>query len=146
MASTFDSILFANQSISIGMFDCPVGQPNFNNSGPIKNYLIAFPRTAVKIRHSHLKSAFIADPTIVTLYNHGQEYERYQLSSYGDRCDWLAVSHRVANSIINEHCLEANVSFKDSIKLFSMTHCTCPPKTYALFKYLIMKLFEHSTN
>lgn len=145
MPHYYDRILFTNSSVSIGMFDCPVGRPNFNNTGPIKNYLIAFPRTAVKIQHSHLKSPFIADPTLVTLYNDGQEYKRFQLSEYGDRCDWLAVSPEVARAIFEEHHLNKTLTTDELTPLFSMTHCSCTSNTYALFKYLIMKLLLFKT-
>ena len=124
------------------MFDCPFGQPDFKNTGPIKNYLIAFPRTAVKIRHSHLKNPFVADSTLVTLYNDGQEYERYRLSDYGDRCDWLAISPAVAHSIFEQFngSINNNTSADSSARIFPMTHCHCPSKIYAQFKSLILKL------
>jgi hypothetical protein len=35
---------------------------------------------------------FIADPTVVTLYNRQQTYERRALSPDGDRCDWFAIA------------------------------------------------------
>lgn len=148
-----DRILFTNSAVSVGSFDCPASRTNFRNTGPIKNYLIAFPRTAVKIRHCHMKNAFIADSTLVTLYNDGQEYERYQLSDYGDRCDWLTVSPTIARAILDnlnsseQPCIAAQQTplklpktGESSINLFPMTHSTCSPDTYALFKYLIMKL------
>ncbi|MCW8876928.1 MAG: AraC family transcriptional regulator [Kangiellaceae bacterium] len=158
MPHQFDRILFSNDSMRIGLFDCPFGQPDFKNTGPIKNYLIAFPRTAVKIRHNQLKNPFVADSTLVTLYNDGQEYERYKLSDYGDRCDWLAISPAVAYSIFEQFngslnqdvpakknprkglADNINTPAEDAMRVFPMTHCSCPPNIYALFKRLTMKL------
>jgi AraC family transcriptional regulator len=41
----------------------------------------------------------VADPTVSTIYNPGQEYTRAELSADGDRCDWLAVSPAIALAI-----------------------------------------------
>ncbi|MBL8981213.1 MAG: helix-turn-helix transcriptional regulator [Gemmatimonadetes bacterium] len=60
---------------------------------------MAFPRTAVRIRHDG-ESAFVADPTVATVYNPGQSYERLPISADGDRSDWIAVSERVAREIV----------------------------------------------
>ncbi|TQV89583.1 helix-turn-helix domain-containing protein [Aliikangiella coralliicola] len=148
MSHKLNQILFSSSSIGIGLFDCPIGQPDFRNTGPIKNYLIAFPRTAIKIRHSHMKEAFIADSTLVTLYNDGQEYERYALSDYGDRCDWLTVSPAIAQSIEQFNYDSINAFPRNGYKkgldsspcLFPITHCASSPTAYAQFKYLIMGL------
>src|SRR4029077_5907687 len=45
----------------------------------------------VALQHG-LARPFVADPTVVTLYNRRQEYERRLVCADGDRCDWFAVS------------------------------------------------------
>jgi len=86
-----DEIVFVTPSVHIGAFRCPVGHADFVDSGPIRNHCFVFPRTSVVIRHRD-KRPFASDPTLVTLYNKGQEYEREPVSPQGDRCDWYAVT------------------------------------------------------
>jgi AraC family transcriptional regulator len=91
MPPAVDRVVFATECITIGAFRCATDHPSFRNSGPIQNDCFVFPRTAVVIQH-HNRPAFVADPTIITLYNRRQQYERRAISTDGDRCDWFAVS------------------------------------------------------
>jgi AraC-like DNA-binding protein len=86
-----DRVVFSTECVTIGAFRCPPGDPSFRNSGPIRDDCFVFPRTAVVIQHDDAR-AFVADPTIITLYNRRQHYERRVVSADGDRCDWFAVS------------------------------------------------------
>ena len=61
-------------------------------SSRIRQVPAVFSRTTVVIQHDCAR-AFVADPTVITLYNRRQEYERRASSVEGDRCDWFAVSH-----------------------------------------------------
>lgn len=88
---SIDRIVFETPSVSVGAFRCPVDHPSFADSGPIRNHCFVFPRTPVVIQHKD-SGPFAADPTIVTLYNRGQEYRRRPVSPDGDRCDWYAVA------------------------------------------------------
>ena len=91
ITTSADRVVFATESVTIGAFRCAVDHPSFRDSGPIRDDCFVFPRTTVVIAHDNAP-AFIADPTIVTLYNRRQEYERRAVSADGDRCDWFAVS------------------------------------------------------
>lgn len=91
MWSAADRVLFATDSVTIGAFRCATDHPSFRDSGPIRQDCFVFPRTAVVIEHCGARP-FVADPTIVTLYNRRQRYERRAVSRDGDRCDWFAVS------------------------------------------------------
>lgn len=84
--------------MAIGRFRCPVSHRLFRDSGPTDNFLVVFPRSSVWIRHAGAR-AFLADPTVVTIYNSAQEYERFAASPEGDRCDWFAVSGDLAREI-----------------------------------------------
>jgi AraC-like DNA-binding protein len=72
--------------------------PNFRDTGPISECIVVFPRTAVRIQHENSR-AFLADPTLVTIYNRGQRYQRFSVSPDGDRCDWFAISDELAREI-----------------------------------------------
>src|SRR5581483_6659881 len=62
---------------------------------------IVFPREALWIQHAG-RRRFVADPTLVTFYNRGQEYRRFPLANI-DRCDWLAFP----DAIVREAILDA---------------------------------------
>jgi AraC-like DNA-binding protein len=93
-----DRLVAGTADVCIGEFRCPTGHPAFRNSGPASHYCVAFPRTAVTIRHGDTR--VLADPTIATLYNEGQEYEREPVSRDGDRCEWFGVSPRLLRAIV----------------------------------------------
>jgi AraC family transcriptional regulator len=86
-----DRVVFATDSVTIGAFRCGTAHPSFRDSGPIRQDCFVFPRSAVIIEHCGARP-FVADPTLVTLYNRDQRYERRAVSRDGDRCDWFAVS------------------------------------------------------
>lgn len=88
--SLIDRPVFATGSVRVGVFRCTADDPRFGNTGPAEHHLVAFPRTAVWIRHAG-SAPFVADPTVFTVYNRGQEYIRTRLSADGDRCEWYGV-------------------------------------------------------
>ena len=91
MPPAAERVVFSTECVTIGAFRCATDHPSFRNSGPIRDDCFVFPRTAVVIQHDDAR-AFVADPTIVTLYNRRQHYQRRAVSAEGDRCDWFAVS------------------------------------------------------
>jgi AraC-like DNA-binding protein len=92
MQAAVDRVVFSTESVTVGAFRCAVNHPSFRNSGPIRDDCFVFPRTTLVIQHDQGR-AFVADPTVISLYNRRQEYERRPISVEGDRCDWFAVSH-----------------------------------------------------
>src|SRR5213075_2659862 len=85
-----DQTLFASGLVQIGRFRCPVEHPKFIDSGPAEHYCFVFPRTPVWIQHEG-GEPFVADPTVVTLYNPGHRYRRGRIALEGDHADWFAV-------------------------------------------------------
>src|SRR4051812_7040658 len=85
-----DRVVFQSGDVWVGQFRCATDHPLFRNSGPCSHHCFVFPRTAVIIRHGDTR--VVADPTVATLYNRAQEYEREALSPSGDRCEWYGVS------------------------------------------------------
>lgn len=94
-----DRILARTEIVTVGAFRCEIGHPMFRDSGPIRQPCFVFPRTAVTIAHPGLQP-FVADPTVVTLYNRGQRYERAAVSPRGDRCDWFGVEEPVLREAV----------------------------------------------
>src|SRR5947208_13715773 len=95
-----DADLFRTRRVAIGMFRCPLRYPSFRDTGPIQQFLVVFPRTSVWIAHEGSRR-FLADPTVATIYNYGQRYERFPSSPDGDRCDWFALSDVLAREIVS---------------------------------------------
>jgi len=94
-----ERVVFRSGSVRIGAFRCEPSHPKFRNSGPANNYFFVFPRTAVEIQHEH-ERPFVANPNIVTFYNHGQAYERDVISAEGDRCEWFAVDLDIVQDVV----------------------------------------------
>ncbi|MBK7642841.1 MAG: helix-turn-helix transcriptional regulator [Planctomycetes bacterium] len=94
-----DRIVFRTQSVTIGAFRCPLGHPRFEDSGPIAQHCLVFPRTAVSIEHEHAPP-LIANPNVVTLYNRGQRYLRGAISRDGDRCEWFGLDAQLVRDVL----------------------------------------------
>jgi AraC-like DNA-binding protein len=84
-----ERLLFASDIVCAGLFRCRPDDPVFEGGLPSTSHCIVFPRTAVWIQHEG-GSRFVADPSIVTLYNRNYSYRRWRISDEGDRSDWLA--------------------------------------------------------
>jgi AraC family transcriptional regulator len=108
-ATLDEANLFLTSRIAIGAFRCPVAYPSFRDTGPIDRCIVVFPRTAVWIRHEG-SQPFLADPTVVTIYNRAQCYERFPSSPEGDQCDWFAVCDDLAGEIVSAHDRSAGES------------------------------------
>jgi AraC-like DNA-binding protein len=93
-----NAAVFETERVAIGMFRCPVSYPSFRNTGPIDRCIVVFPRTSVWIQHDGSRQ-FLADPTIATIYNRSQQYERFAASLDGDRCEWFGVADDLAREI-----------------------------------------------
>src|SRR5690348_9445970 len=124
--STFlDASVFETSAVRIGTFRCPVGYPSFRDTGPIERCLVVFPRTAVWIRHEG-SCAFLADPSVATIYNRAQRYERFPESPDGDRCDWFGTSDDLAREIVRSFDAPAG----DSERPFRFERAGVPAALY----------------
>ena len=93
-----DTIVFETPIVRAAKFRCAAADSRFRDSGPAGNCAVVFPRTAVWLRYSGSR-AFVADPSLATIYNPGQEYTRDVISSEGDHCEWFGVAPQVAREI-----------------------------------------------
>ncbi|HEY1911227.1 MAG TPA: AraC family transcriptional regulator [Vicinamibacterales bacterium] len=134
MAPDTDRVVYRSETVTIGAFRCPTDHPSFRDSGPIQNDCFVFPRTAVVIRH-YGGTPFIADPTIVTLYNRRQAYERRALSPDGDRCDWFAIAPAVIREAIGQHDPHA----ADRERPIRFTHAAVDSPTYLAQRRLFVQ-------
>jgi len=106
-----DERVFQTAGAAIGTFRCPLGYPSFRDTGPTERCIVVFPRTAVWIRHEGSRP-FLADPSLTTIYNSAQRYERFPHSPDGDRCDWFGVSDDLAREIVQSFDVAAAHSYR----------------------------------
>jgi AraC-like DNA-binding protein len=129
-------ILFQSSLVQVGQFRCPTGHPRFADSGPTKTYCFVFPRTAVWIQHED-GPAFVADSTVVPLYNPGQPYRRGRISRDGDRTDWFGVNASVLRDALDAH---ASPAASGEHRLFQHGFSRAPVGTFVrqrhLFEYV----------
>jgi AraC family transcriptional regulator len=125
MATAVDRVVFATESVTIGAFRCAASHPSFRNSGPIRDDCFVFPRTTVLIQHDNAR-AFVADPTVITLYNRRQAYERRLVCADGDRCDWFAVSQDLLRAAL----MDRDPSAAEAERPIRFTHARADASTY----------------
>lgn len=114
----YDRPLFSSPLVRVGVFRCPVGHPRFTDSGPTETYCLVFPRNAVWIAHEG-RSPFVADATVVPVYNPGRPYRRGPISAAGDRSDWFAVAPDVLREIVARY--DARAADSDALFRFGWT-------------------------
>ena len=88
-AGVTSRVLLSRDSVTVGAFRSHPRDRDFADSGPTRGHLLVFPRTCVSIQHAG-RAAVVADPSVVMLYNRGQEYVRRAIAPIGDRCEWFA--------------------------------------------------------
>lgn len=117
LTSKCSRVLWKGGALVLGIFRSEFTSPDFPTAGsPEQNYVLAFPRTSVWIRHEGARP-FVADPTVVTFYNPGQVYRREKLDAAGDHCVWLALEPRLAREIAGD--ADPHLSQKESVFPFS---------------------------
>src|SRR4051812_26946756 len=97
-----ERIVWHGGSVCIGQVRCPPSAAHFRNCGRTQTFCIVFPRSAVTIRRAGAQ-AYIEDPAVVAFYNREQEYERYELSPEGDRCDWFAFAPQIVRDAVGRY-------------------------------------------
>jgi AraC-like DNA-binding protein len=97
-----DHVVFRTPLLAMATFRCRPDDPLFHDSGPIRNAIFVFPRTAVRIQHEG-ESAFVATPNLVTFYNAGQSFRRTRVAPEGDECDWYWIEPNTLAQVLAQH-------------------------------------------
>ena len=123
-----DRVVRRTALTGVGAFRCPPSHPRFGDSGPIRNHCFVFPRTTSRIEHDR-GGRFIADPTVVSLYNAGQAYRRAVVSPEGDYCDYFVV----ASSVLRDALAHAGITRgdRDEAALFGRAYVRSDARLYA---------------
>lgn len=91
--------LFESALLRAGEFAIAPEAPGFADAGQMRRAEFVFPRRGVWIEHADAPP-FVADPTLVTLYNAGEPYRRHRLDPQGDRCDWFAPAPQAVLDVV----------------------------------------------
>ncbi len=75
-------VRFASHDVLLGEFRCAPDYAGFRSAGRIRNYVVAFPRSAVWIRREG-EPALVCDPSLAVLHAPGHAYEREVISREG---------------------------------------------------------------
>lgn len=89
--------LFASDLVAVGTFRCPPDHVAFPG-GVVDTYLVAFPRTAVRIERERAEPV-VADPATAVTYQPATTYRRFKVDARGDLCDYFAVDETIASSV-----------------------------------------------
>jgi AraC-like DNA-binding protein len=126
-----DTVLFQSNLFKIGNFVINPDDPEFHRKGLIENPLIVFPKNTILIQHQH-KDPFVADTTLINLYNKQQEYQRFSMNGKGDDCHWVELSNELLQQI----------KTPNSKNVFCSQNINCDSKTFLL----AYKIFKHICN
>ena len=121
--------------MQVGKFRCPTAHPRFADSGPTKRHCFVFPRTAVWIQHEGSRP-FVADSTVVPLYNPGLPYQRGKISRDGDRTDWFGVHAVAVREILAAH---GSPAADAPHRLFEQDYARATPAIFLAQR----RVFEH---
>ena len=127
-----ERIVFATALVSVGMFRCPPDHEAFSG-GFVDNWLIVFPRTAVRIERAEARPV-VADPTVAVLYEPPSRYSRYAVDPRGDLCDYFAIAADVTEDL-------SSAVGADVARRFREGHGRAEPQVYLSQR----RLFERAT-
>lgn len=96
-----ERLLFASDLVVLGTFHVRPGESGFHGGQPCSGHTVVFPRRATWIAHDG-GAPFVADPTLVPLYNRGQVYSRAAIDPRGDECEWMAFPADVLTGVLRE--------------------------------------------
>lgn len=130
-----ETILFKSDLIKVGHFRLSPDNPRFNKEGFVENPLIVFPGNSIWIQHKN-KEAFVADSSVINLYNRHQVYNRYLIDNKGDDCLWVEPSEYLLEQLIKKGRISFNAeNFK------------CEKTIFVLFRELLASIkYKETTN
>lgn len=128
-----ETILFENELIKIGGFKLHPNHPRFAKSGFVEKPLVVFPGNSIWIKHKN-KDPFVADSSVINLYNRHQEYNRYAIDAKGDDCIWLEASESLLHEMTND----------SKNKTFKTENLNCDTETFILFRQIISQIIKEN--
>ncbi len=121
-----ETVCFHTNDVLLGEFRAAPDFAGFRSAGRIRNYVVAFPRSAVWI-HREGERPFVCDASLAVLHTPGHAYERDVISREGDETDWIALSEPLAREIVGRY----SAHDAESLSAFRFGRATVPSRLYA---------------
>lgn len=120
-----ERVRFATARTAVGALRGPTHSCYFRGEHATANYLVAFPRSTLWIRQDR-GAAFVADPTVATIYNCGQVHSRAPISPDGDLVDWFAMSEPLVRDAVRAF----DVTAAEAASPLAFTRAHVSPELY----------------
>ena len=114
--------------VRVGTFGVHPSDPRFSTVHQYYGHEFVFPRSTVWI-HRPGRPSLVADPTVVTFYNHGEPYSRAKISERGDHCDWFAIGTETLLEVVR--AIDPRVDERPE-RPFAFTHGPSDATSYRL--------------
>lgn len=88
-ARPYDQMLFSNDLVAAGEFNCSDDRDEFADCGPIRNVQIVFPRSCVRIVGTGTGD-FVSTPTRLNIYGRGATFNRVSVANQSDHGGYLS--------------------------------------------------------
>ena len=121
-------VLYNTGLVRVGTFGVHPADPRFAHAGQYYGHEFVFPRSTVWI-HRPGRPSLVADPTVVTFYNHGEPYSRGKISERGDHCDWFAIGTETLLEVVR--AIDPSVDERPE-RPFAFTHAPSDATSYRL--------------
>ncbi len=129
-----ETILYQTDLIEIGLFTVRPEEPEFKAIGHVNSPIMVFPKNSIWIQYEGADS-FVADSTLVNLYNQGQYYHRQVIDPQGDYCHWISISDELLS------VLSPNKQF-----CFSVQNMSCPLPVFIQHLVILNQLSQQPAN
>ena len=132
-----EKLLRRTPVIGVGVYRCPVSNPQFYGGGPELCPYIVFSRSSVRLQKDGAP-AEACTPNTVNMWNVGDSYRRKPISAEGVRCDYLAFKP----SMLREIASEFDARKIDTDDIFDRAIAPIGPKLYVAQRTLFKALHE----
>ena len=123
-----EQILYQSELVEIGRFVINPRDPDFTANGFVSAPIIVFPKHSIWIQHDGTQP-FVADTSVVNLYNAGQIYQRFAIHPAGDHCHWF----RLADELLTDMFESRHQPFKEASRL-------CPTEVFLSHLHILQQL------
>jgi len=123
-----EQILYQSELVEIGRFVINPQDADFTATGWISAPIMVFPKQSIWIQHDG-DQPFVADTTVVNLYNRDQTYRRFAIHPAGDHCHWF----RLADGCLSE-------MFGSPDRPFGQANRLCSSKVFLAHLHILQQL------
>jgi AraC-like DNA-binding protein len=108
-----EKLLKRTPLVGVGLYRCPISNPQFGGGGPERCPYIVFSRSSVRLETDH-SAPEACTPNTVNLWNVGDSYIRKPISAEGVICDYIAF----APALLRETAVDVDPGMGDLARVF----------------------------